>query len=390
MRKILLPCAIATSLLLSPQLSARHIGDFDFNYDQPDYSEYSDDFDFNYDQPNQKERLVQHLNEDIYDHKIYKIKKMFKLGSHAHKGQKLVKLVVHADAYSSRAKARLVINKVPSSQVVHMDQYKTKFVFKLPAHQSSLDGDLRSLQLELRGDLHIRKMVAVLKNSNRIQKVSEDMWETFQGQNLVPVKRILKLRQHQGKKLAYVEVEGDSARGRGQVQLMIDGYLVGGPQVLAKFGSTLKFKVPNHIPALGNGIGRVQLKLKGNIYIESLSAGLKTKNGGGHQEPPRGRSHSEIVDMDLSGNQTVFLADVLDQLSPRLMNKPLKSIKVTVSSKRNRGKAKLCISGDCLEAHSLANGPKVISEQIFSEGLSELSLQTRGKVTIEKVELKFQ
>ncbi|OUR94147.1 hypothetical protein A9Q84_17715 [Halobacteriovorax marinus] len=374
MRKILLPCAIATNLLLSPNIFAAEQKRFDFNYHQPS-------------QPQQRERLVQHVNDDVYGEKVFKIKKMFNLGSMQHKHKKLVKLIVFADAYGPRAKTRMIINKRPSGQVVHMDQFESKFVFKIPEHQSSLDGELRSLQLEMRGRIYVQKIVAVLKEESRIQTITEDMWETYQGQNTIAVKRVLKLRQHQGKKLAFIEIEGDSARGGGKAQLHIDGYPVGPSQTLAKFGSTLRFKVPAHVAALGEGIGSVQIKLKGNIYIESISAGLKDSRRGGHQQP---RSHSEVVDMDLSGNQTVLLSDLVSQLTPRQLRRPLKSVSITVSSKRNRGKAKLCVSGVCSQVEDLSTMSTVITEQSFGQALEDFTLQTRGKVTVEKIKFIFQ
>jgi hypothetical protein len=366
MRKLLVPCV---ALLLGPSTLANFGANFDFNYQEPSNQ-------------NQKQKIVKHVDQDIYGEHKFKLKKLFGLNRQELKNSELLKVVVHADIYSSRSKARLVINNRPSRDVVHLNEFENKFVFKIPNNIE----ELRSLQLEMRGRIYVQKIVAVLKkNQGRTQTLTKDLYTTLQGQSTINATRKLALQKQSGKKLMNITLTGDSAKGKGTAQLLIDGYPVGQKQVLSKFGSTLKFNVPKHSNIIGQDLLRVKIALKGNIYVESISAKVK-----GQGRAPINRSHNEDVFIDLSGNKTVYISDILQNTTRSDQNKAVKKVLITMSSKKNRGKAKVCSGFECSNQIALSYMAQDIALNTHGALLEDISVQTRGQATIETIKVIFE
>ena len=219
-----------------------------------------------------------------------------------------------------------------------------------------------------------------------------------QYQNL-KVKKELQLRQHHGKKIKFVEIEAEASQRGTFAQLVINGRSVGMEQKIKPYrrgGSTARFEVPRHMNVLGDDIRTLQVKFTDEVFVQSLKAGIKKARG--HQRPLTLEADLHEV---VNGPTTLSLSDLVN--APyRLEDKTVKSIRLVVRKKGQRGALRLCETSpldfyfgsrhnslNCSQGQRLMAGRNVIELDGMGTALGDLELKMRGDLVIKKIKIEL-
>lgn len=111
------------------------------------------------------------------------------------------------------------------------------------------------------------------------QVIDRQLNMQIRGPQLIMLGRQFQIRQHRGKVLRRVVVNGSSAAGRGSAQLLVNGSPVGPAQTLQRGGSRLVFQLYENQNVIGRDIQRLQLQVRArNGYISNVRAVVRGGN----------------------------------------------------------------------------------------------------------------
>lgn len=257
-----------------------------------------------------QQRIQLHIQQHLKGLNIIKIKKEIKM---QHPGiniqtLKIKAVKVVAKSKMGRGQATLLVGQSASYPQTIMGNPRTfdyggphsfaKLMIQNPSRSSQ-----GRVQLELKGNIKLKKIVVIAKQMQRAQNVVIHMsGQTLQGFNVIKLKKMLKM-QNPGldlfnAKLKKVTLIAKSKMGRGQATLLV-GQSASYPETV--FGNPRSFEyggprsfsqVVLQNPAGPQSQGKWQVELKGKIKVQKIIVTLKGLQGqggyGGHM-PPRPR-----------------------------------------------------------------------------------------------------
>jgi len=110
----------------------------------------------------------------------------------------------------------------------------------------------------------------------REEIVRREVNQRYQGRSDLPLRQLLGLGpQYRGKEIRYVVLRAQTAAGRGQAAVEVNGRVLFPTQTV---GTTLQdyyFQLPADLDEIGIEIQQLQLVLEGNFYVESVGVALK-------------------------------------------------------------------------------------------------------------------
>ncbi len=308
-------------------------------------------------------------------------------------GKELLAIRVIAQSNSYDAKLILKLNgqKIDSKT---LSSYSNETILTTPRLQPN-----DTLSIKVKGSVYVEKILADLKrpssnqgnggiNQNGVVKVSVRV--NSRGTQIHNIKRMIKQNSSvrlQGKKLKKVIIKASSNAGNGQATLLINGYPVGYSQNIPRYASQISFNLNNMgANRFGQGINKVELKIRGNVQIKMVGMKVsQSNNGGGY-----GNSVAINVNQAFYGSQRISLARLV-QNGPRInTTKQIESITITA-----RGRGIINIAGAGRGQGGIqVQGPTTRTLRVMGyTSVRDLMLRikaTRNNLVIEQVRIKFK
>lgn len=339
-------------------------------------------------------RLVEVINRDFQGQNELGIGALFKLGQ-TYPDHIVKEVRINAVSEFGRGQMQLKVNQVMTGFNQTVPSSRGSLVFQVPEHANLIGDTLRSLRLEIRGRIRIQNIAVTLEAPVRRELIEKRYWQQFQGQNTINVPQVLGVGNEQrGKELEYVELTAASFGGRAQAVLVINGVRQGIPQIIEAFTSTLRF-VPS--AQTGNTIGpdirTVEILLVGQVRTDSLGVSLLNPSRRPTPRPvPLPRFIEKEVNILVTGDQSLNLESLV--ADPRFNNARVASVEVTGRSARGNGVVRVCESlnfrTDCRNIQTLMQQQTFTSHYIGGARLSDLTLEARGQLIIQKVTVRFE
>ncbi len=228
------------------------------------------------------------------------------------------------------------------------------------------------------------------QNSNKKIRLSEYVDQYLVGENVLKVRKLLRMnKQYKGYKVKKVILFAASDRGRAKAQLMINGMPSSDRKIIGQYSEKLVFKLDNSQNVLGMDINKIQIRLKGRIDVEKITAVLV--------KPQNGRRTIEVT-KEIYQSFRGFDYVSLDRKLAAHDGKKLVSVKVRGESRRGNGTVTLLVNGEAqgrpmrlsefsdevtlkVDAYS----PAVLGRQIYS-----VELETNGNIFLEDAVIKLQ
>ncbi len=339
-------------------------------------------------------RLVEVLNRDFQGQNELAVASLFKLGQ-LYPDHIVKEVRVSAVSDAGRGQMQLKINQVLTGFNQTVPAGRGALVFQVPTHANIVGDTLQTLRLDIRGRVQIQNITLTLIAPTRRELIEKRYWQQFQGQNTINVPQVLGIGNEQrGKQLEYVELTAASFAGRAQAVLVINGVRQGVPQIIENFTSTLRF-IPSAQTGttVGADIRTVEILLVGQVRTDSLGVSLLSPSRRPTPVPvPLPRFVEKEVNILVTGDQNLNLQSLV--ADARFNNSRVASVEVTGRSARGNGVVRVCenlgFRTDCRNIQTLMQQQTFTSHYIGGARLSDLTLEARGQLVIQKVTVRFE
>jgi len=344
-------------------------------------------------------RLSENINRSLRGENTLRIRQILGINA-SHKGMTLKKVILVGSTAVGRGKATLIINgyEVDQAQVPAYEQRNAL----MPNPNENIIGDeVRTIQVKLQGRFQVSKLIAVLEESRfghghtpRVQVLSQPVQQNFRNHSTLAVRSLLNLgRQFRGDKLTKVIMRAESAHGRGQATLLINGRQIGRSQTVGRWLDTIEFYLPSYMQEIGDDINSVKIELQGNIYVDSLKAHVMKSATSGHDnggdwghDPISGGQLSSRPYQTVYAQSSLSLAELLNA-SYRDGSKRVST--VTIEARASvRGEIQLCTAGrfqTCTEAKIVRGSSRAHFNLRGVHKLQDIRVKTQGNMTITAV-----
>jgi hypothetical protein len=359
--------------------------------------------DFNYSfetlSRNNKVRLREQINRNFRGQNKLKVRQILGMNA-SYRGMTLKKVIIVGSTAAGRGKATLMINGYEVDQT-QVPTYEQRNVLLPNPNENIIGEEVRTVQIKLKGNFHVSKLIAVLEDngfdnghSPRVQILSQPVQQNFRNQSKLAVRNLLNMgQQFRGDKLTKVILKAESAHGRGQAKLLINGSQVGRSQTIGKWLDTIEFSVPSYMQEIGYDINTVKIELQGNIYVESLNARIMKSatddydngNDWGY-DPIDGGQLSSRPYQTVYAQSSLSLAELLNA-SYRDGAKRVET--VTIEARASvRGQIQLCTVGrfqTCTETKIVRGSTRAQFHLRGMHKLQDIRVKTQGNMTITSI-----
>lgn len=233
--------------------------------------------------------------------------------------------------------------------------------------------------------------VQVIERPNATVLMVDVNQELPRGMNTIRLKKMFKLRNYHGQAIKRVAVIGSSARGHGQVELLVNGYSTEPSKTMGMQQTRAVFQMYENQSVLGQDIRRLQLKTQGKIYIKTIRIAL---------EKNRIQTISKPLYKTVYGSETIPLRRELG-LTPAQANGHVKLHSVSVSGQpKMRGGAlvQLMVNGSPvgypqritrLNSQLTFQMPHY-SDNVLGQDLRRVQLQVTGNAQITHLSAQIE
>ncbi len=347
-------------------------------------------------------RVSEEVRQFFSGESTLRVKQLLSLGQH--RGMELKKVILVAETRAGQGTAELVINgrseTFPERVGTQIENVDLK-----PRSQGLIIGrDINTLQIDLKGQFYVEKVIAVLEEANTRpgpgpgmgQVARKYIAQSFRGFETLPLRSLMDLdRDYRGMNIAKVVVSGESIYGASQGRLMVNGSQVGRTETFSRFRRDIEFVLPNSSDTLGNEIRTLQLDLTGEIYIESIEVHFERRGG----RPTPGPIPSDRLDraprLPLKGAHALNLIDLMNA-SVFDGRREVSRVDITVSGANQRAALALCsntVRGqvcDTEEDLSFGRRTSITLDVRGRTELKDLILMSKGTLTLERVSVHFR
>lgn len=282
-----------------------------------------------------------------------------------------VALVARTDF--GRGNAELVVNGRPVGIPQQVGQYTQTLIFYPDAYESELGHEIRTLQLELEGRLHVESVAVQLATDYGYDDQDEirvPLYQRKTGYSTLHVRQILGLdERYRGRRVEEILLTAASDHGRAQAQLVINGRRVGMPEVIDRYSREISLRPEYGMDVIGQDVRTIEIELRGNVDISGLGVRLDRGYGGGYPSypypspypnpdtqpyprprpghPPRPVEQNVVtrrVNQHYQGGAVLRLRDLLN-LGPEFNGREVESISLLTTAAHGAGTAELLIDG---------------------------------------------
>ncbi|MCC7440225.1 MAG: hypothetical protein IT285_01245 [Bdellovibrionales bacterium] len=360
--------------------------------------------------PGHEERVTREIQARYQGQNTLQLRELIGLGPQFN-GRRLRAILVQGSTAAGNGRLQLLINQQPVGWEETVEQWSNETRIDLNqvhAGQAVLGQDIRSLQLNLRGNFFIERITAVLErtvgpgpgpgpgpNPNQ-ERIHQRIDRTFANGAVLPLRQLLNLgAQHNGKRVAAVLLEARALSHSASASARVNNLASGLATPLGNWAQTVSLQLPAAANVLGQDLRELAIELRGSVAVESITVVLERAFGPGPGPGPHpnpGVLRAE-VQRQLTGPQTTYLADLLPQLAQLPWNVRVGRVTLIARTAGGNGTAALCGATACSGAQSV---PQQLVRTVFdanqvgAHDARQLRIETRGNFWVDAVEVEVR
>ena len=217
------------------------------------------------------------LNQQVYNYELLHLRQLISSQTGQNlQGLEVEKVILKASSasrYGSPAQAQLLVNGQPVGRAEYIDERNERMVFELPRYSRNVIGqDIRTLQLEIRGDAHLKMVALKVKEEQRRgpRSLQVNVNRSFYSPERVRLSDLL-ARTPGARPNEEIEAISIVARGRGTIVVAENGFNTLGIINVSSSGARSESVAAGYSTLLRD----VELRVMGNLTIESIRVKLK-------------------------------------------------------------------------------------------------------------------
>lgn len=337
-------------------------------------------------------RLEEDVNQTFRGENILPLRRILDIDGQ-YRGYDIKRVVVFGSSAAGHGQATLLINGRQEGQTETLDIFGTRAVFEVRPG-TTIGEDLRTLQLQLRGNITIDRVVAVLVDRDQpggggfgIDQVERRIMTSFDQFRSLDVMRELSLDMRRGQTVRTIELDAEVlGGGRGprygqslvRAELLINGRPTGQAQYIDRFSGKVRFDVRAMGPA-----SRIEVQFDGPVYVTTLSADLVRGNGPGPIPGPRVLEARPM--RRVFGDEDVSVASLI---GTRAIGRMMR-MEVEVENRGMRGQMRLCDRAlgtlGCSNTERLQDGRGTVVLSLAGADINSSTLAIRGDLMITSI-----
>lgn len=329
-------------------------------------------------------------------------------------GKRIKEVTITASTEAGNGQARLLTNQQSTEQPRIVSRQMARYTFQVDPFANSINQNLRTLELEMRGRFYVEKVVfTMLQNSTptnpsypgpgtpsqpQTEVVRQQFNESIQQEGGLNLFRNFNLGvERQGQALRRITVLARSQRGSSQGQLLINDQGSSQPQLIGTFSTRLSFELNGQ--RIGREIQGLRLQFRGYLIIEEVT--LEFDRGGSYPTPGPilERRIEQTINQriyDTSGVNLTALMRIERKHEDRIVD----SVEIFLRGSDYGVNLKLCqqvLSGpyqsvNCANNTMVTPGMRVVRLTSLNYAkLAELSLSVRmGMIEVDRIAINFR
>jgi hypothetical protein len=325
-------------------------------------------------------------------------------------GQLIKEVIITASTQQGNGQARLLINGQSSEQTQKIGRQMMQYTFRIDPFSNSVGQSLRSLELEMRGNFYVEKVVFNMLENNipsgpgpgnpsrpEVDVVRQQVNQSIQGEGGLQLYRLFSLgSERQGQALRRVNIVAHAIRGFAQASLLKNTESSAGMQSIGVSSTRLSFEVGG--ARIGQEIQNLSLYFRGDLVIEEVS--LEFDRAGANYPGPGpvlDTRIEQIINQRLYETSGVALTQLM-RIDSRQYNRIVNSVEITLRGSDYGARLSLCqlvqgqMNMNCGVQQIMQPGSqRIILSSVNFARLSELNLSVRmGTLDIERIVLNLR
>ena len=326
-------------------------------------------------------------------------------------GQLIQQVTITASTQQGNGQARLLVNGQSSEQAQTIGRQLMQYTFRVNPFSNSVGQSLRTLELEMRGNFYVEKVVfSMLQNGGpswpgpgnptqpqqpQVDVVRQQVNQTIQAEGGLQLYRLFSLgTERQGQALKRVSVVAHALRGFSQVSLLKNNEQSANMQTIGNSSTRISIDVGGL--RIGQEIRDLRLYFRGDVVVEEVSLEFYL-SGGNYPGPVLENRIEQIVNQRLYETSGVALTQLL-RIDPRQNNRIVDSVEIIMRGSDYGTRLSLCQltrglpNMNCGAQQIMQPGSqRIILSSVNFARLSELNLSVRmGTIDIERIVINLR
>lgn len=324
-------------------------------------------------------------------------------------GQQIREVTITASTQFGNGQARLLINGASAEAPQIIGRQMSRYTFRVDAFSNSVGQSLRNLELDMRGNFYVEKVVfSLLQNTGptwpgpgnpsqpQVDVVRQQVNQSISVEGGLQLSRLFDLQSRQGQALRRVTVQARALRGSAMISLLKNTESSASSQYIYSQSQRITFEVGGL--RIGQDINNLRLFVRGDALIEEVS--LEFDRGGVIFPGPGPVLESridQIVNQRLYETSGVRLIDLM-RIDSRQNNRMVESVEITMRGANYGTRLSLCQQ---VQNQSAMNcGPmqitqpgsqRIILSSVNFARLSEINLSVRmGMIDIDRIVINLR
>lgn len=324
-------------------------------------------------------------------------------------GKLIKEVIITASTQHGNGQARLLINGMSSEAPQTVARQMSRYTFRVDPFSNSIGQSLRNLELDMRGNFYVEKVVfSLLENSGpswpgpgtpsqpQVEVVRQQVNQSIQTEGGLQLGRLFDLQSRQGQALRRVTVLARALRGSAAVSLLKNAETSAAAQYISSSSQRISFETNGM--RIGQELQSLRLFIRGDALIEEVS--LEFDRGGvifPGPGPVLETRIDQIVNQRLYETSGVRLIDLM-RIDSRQNNRIVDSVEITLRGADYGTRLSLCQqvqnqqTMNCGSQQIMQPGSqRIILSSVNFARLSEVALSVRmGMIDIDRIVINLR
>jgi hypothetical protein len=324
-------------------------------------------------------------------------------------GKLIKEVIITASTKMGNGQARLLINGLASESAQTVARQMSRYTFRVDPFSNSVGQSLRNLELEMRGNFYVEKVVFSLhQNTNpnipgpgnpphsQVEVVRQQVNQSIQTEGGLHLYRLFNLaNERQGQALRRVTVLARALRGAAQISLLKNAETNSYPQTIGSQSARVSFEVGG--ARIGQDIQNLRLFIRGDVLVEEVSLEFDRSGNIPGPGPVLETRIDQVINQRLYETSGVSLTQLM-RIDPRQYNRMVNSVEITMRGADYGTRLSLCQqvqnqpAMNCGPMQIMQPGSqRIILTSVNFARLSELNLSVRmGMIDIERIVINLR
>lgn len=346
---------------------------------------------------NSNDYFSRYIGQRYQGDNVLQVRQLLGLNGREFDGRRVEYIALRASTAAGRGQAWLMINdtNVGYSQVV--GQRPSDYFFYPDSNRNVLGQDIRGIQIGMRGNFDVESIAVKLSPGygNGRDYIEVQVNQRYQGRNALPLRQMLGIGgRFRGSEVEYIVMTASTDAGRGDAQLLVDGYTTGYSQNVGTYMQDYFFYLDSYRNRIDQDFSRLEMALQGRFNVAKIGIKFRGRGPGPGPGPgPRPEPVEEVVSarisMSFDGNNQMDIRQILN-LDGRFAGRRIEMVSMTASTAGGRGQAVLVINGvETGPAQQVGND--LASYDFYGNGqpLNLLQMNLRGRFFVDTITVRF-